>query len=55
MTMQQFLIENYNGKSWNKFGKNRVYVNVYFCGMSDNYYYDVDSDKFFGSIDNANK
>lgn len=49
VTMAQWLIENKNGKAWSKYGKERVYINVYVKGMQiDNFFYDVQTDRFFG-------
>lgn len=49
VTMGQWLVENKNGKEWKKYGKERVYINVYVGGMQiDNFFYDVQTDRFFG-------
>lgn len=49
VTIAEWLIENKNGKSWKKYGKERVYINVYVGGVQiANYFYDVITDKFFG-------
>ena len=48
-TMAQWLIDNKNGKAWKKYGKERVYINVYVGGMQvANYFYDIVTDRFFG-------
>lgn len=48
-TMAQWLVENKNGKEWKKYGKERVYVNVYVGGMQiANYFYDIVTGRFFG-------
>lgn len=48
-TMAQWLVENKNGKEWKKYGKERVYINVYVGGMQvANYFYDIVTDRFFG-------
>lgn len=48
-TMAQWLIDNKNGKEWKKYGKERVYINVYVGGMQvANYFYDIVTDRFFG-------
>ena len=47
--MAQWLVENKNGKEWKKYGKERVYINVYVGGMQvANYFYDIVTDRFFG-------
>lgn len=47
--MAQWLVENKNGKEWKKYGKERVYINVYVGGMQiGNFFYDVQTDRFFG-------
>ena len=47
--MAQWLVENKNGKEWKKYGKERVYINVYVGGMQiANYFYDILTDRFFG-------
>lgn len=49
VTMAQWLVENKNGKEWKKYGKERVYINVYVGGMQvANYFYDIVTDRFFG-------
>ena len=49
VTMAEWLIENKNGKSWKKYGKERVYINVYVGGVQiANYFYDIVTDRFFG-------
>ena len=49
VTMAEWLIENKNGKSWKKYGKERVYINIYAGDVQvANYFYDVITDKFFG-------
>jgi len=49
VTMAQWLVENKNGKEWKKYGKERVYINVYVGGMQiANYFYDILTDRFFG-------
>ena len=49
VTMAQWLIDNKNGKAWSKYGKERVYINIYAGGVQvANYFYDVITDKFFG-------
>ena len=49
MTFAQWLVENKNGKEWKKYGKERVYINVYVGGMQvANYFYDILTDRFFG-------
>lgn len=56
MTFAQWLIDNKNGKSWNKYGKERVYINVYVKGMQiDNFFYDVKTDRFFGCEKNIER
>ena len=48
-TMAQWLVENKNGKEWKKYGKERVYINVYVGGVQvANYFYDIVTDRFFG-------
>lgn len=47
--MAQWLVENKNGKEWKKYGKERVYINVYVGGIQvANYFYDIVTDRFFG-------
>ena len=47
--MAQWLVENKNGKEWKKYGKERIYINVYVGGMQvANYFYDIVTDRFFG-------
>ena len=47
--MAQWLVENKNGKEWKKYGKERVYINVYVGGVQiANYFYDIVTDRFFG-------
>lgn len=50
VTMAEWLIENKNGKSWKKYGKERIYFNFYFKwgGQITSFFYDVLTDKFFG-------
>lgn len=47
--MAQWLVENKNGKEWKKYGKERIYINVYVGGVQvANYFYDIVTDRFFG-------